>query len=279
MIAMNKVMIIALLGLFIFGCATEVPQDIPDQKAPEPVVQQPEPVVPVEEPKTVTPVEPQPVKSPDIEAEQPSVKEEQLALPSYPDSFNGKTFSTGKYTKKTFGAGTIRQDDALIMDGSGQHELIWNIVHTNEEIDFSKNFEISVDVGLQQHVEMGDAMVVVSLERKDEIAGKMPSFTFCELMSGPTHERNIRTKGSGHGLVVPTLNGTMKVSFDLAHKQFKCTFGNQIAGYTDVEAIQSLDARPHAVVLRSGMHIPSSYEERGTTGDYHATFDNLNVVR
>lgn len=274
-ISMNKSMIIALLGLFLFGCATETP--IVDQTVPEPLVQAVEPVVPeapveptAEEPKTA------PAEAVTGAASVPSAAVETNV---YPDPFDGKTLNTKKYTQKIFGPGSITQDDALISSGEGKRVIVWNIFHTNEEIDFTKNFEITVDVSLEQHVETGDAMAIVSLEEKDKVKGEMPTLHFCELMSGPSHLSNLRSKGSGHGIKVPKLTGKMQVSYDVVRNQFKCKFGDETRWFGEVEDTKAMDFRKYVVVLRGGMHIPSSYEEGKTSGDFKATFDNLNIVR
>jgi hypothetical protein len=194
---------------------------------------------------------------------------------------NGKIIDSLKYSTNIFGSGSIIQDDAIISSGNTKDGVLWNVLHTNKKIDFSKDFTVSVDVNLTSSIARGDAMAILSIESMASItAGKMPERNFCELTKGQFHGLTLRMRRSGHGTQIktPAPAGKFTISYDAGREALSCRFGDEKYGYVEVSEEERRDFSEFFGVLRAGIHdITSGGIEKPTEGSFTVVYDNLDV--
>lgn len=203
-----------------------------------------------------------------------------IAAPDYPDSFDGSSINTAKYSTLINGPGSIVQDNGVISSGLAADNIIWNILYTNKEIDFTKDFKISVDVNLTESVERGDAMAIIAIEKMDEIqAGKMPDYRFCEISAGSSHGTMLRMRLSGHGSQLFSTAGRAQISFNALKGDLECSFEDKNGQVKTVNEDQKIQFGKYHLTLRSGIHsITSGGTETPATGSFKVIYDNLDLA-
>lgn len=279
-----------LCAFIVIGCAQETPSQIQDDQAePIKVDEQSSPATIVQESASSGP-ELQETETSNVSIGQNASreKEEPITQPSnlasetkqkppipYPDSFDGTSIDADKYSLKIVGLGSITQNNEIVSSGNANDEIIWNILYTNENIDLSKDFTVTVDVNLTADVQRGDAMAILAVEPLDKIPdGKMPERNYCELSTGSSHGTILRTAKSGHGSKVSSTSGKMSVSFNALKEQFNCALDT-----FEVSEHKPLEFGTYVLTLRAGIHqISGSYEESGSTGSFTVKYDNLDLV-
>lgn len=199
---------------------------------------------------------------------------EQKPAIAYPDPFDGASIDTGKYSILIKGPGSVIQDNKIIASGNASKELIWNIIYTNEKIDLTKDFTVTVDVNLTAEVERGDAMAILAVEPLDKIKdAEMPDRNYCEISTGSSHGTMIRTVRSGHGSSLTKTFGKMKISFNAVKQEFTCALDNNEQSYE-----KKIEFGDHRLALRAGIHDIGSGTEKPGTGSFTVIYDNLDVV-
>lgn len=203
-----------------------------------------------------------------------------IAVPDYPDPFDGSSVNTAKYSTLINGPGSIVQDNEIISSGTAGDHIIWNILYTNKEIDFTKDFKISVDVNLTESVERGDAMAIIAIEKMDEIqAGKMPDYRFCEISAGSSHGTMLRMRLSGHGSQLFSTAGRAQISFNALKEDLECSFEDKKGQVKTVSEDQKIQFGKYHLTLRSGIHsITSGGIETPASGSFKVIYDNLDLV-
>lgn len=203
----------------------------------------------------------------------PDCSEHQLEdLTTLTDTFDGTLINNYLYSTKTTGSGSITQNNEVIQTGKHNYQIIWNVLYTNRNISFSKDFTIEVDINLTAYLDRGDAMAIVGVENRDVIsAGQMPNELYCEISTGGS--RTILKMGAyNYGFDLVKTSGKLTLSYDAKNSMATCNFAGQKANQEFKKAGQ------FAVTLRSGLHEVASHDkELPGSGNFTARFDNLNV--
>jgi len=270
-----------ILIIFIYGCAAEqIPEII--EEVPETVVEE------IPENTEVTPEEEIPVE--EIVETAPAVEEtpeEKPALPappaSFEDKFDGTSIDQDRYSTIITGAGTIAQNNEIVMAGKGEKTIIWNVLYTKGDVDLTKGFTASVKINMKKNaVTLGDDMVILGIEPREKVqAGGAPyKAGFCEVFvevkRGETQLRmgNTLGKDNGEGVRVSKTSGILTLTYSPADNLLKCGFDNKETTLNQPQITGSF-----ALALRAGMHEDVEegrvYLEAGGTGEFETVFDDL----
>lgn len=207
-------------------------------------------------------------------------------LRSFTDTFDGTSIDTNRYLTAKRGSGSLTQNNGIIMIGDASNELLWNILYTKDDIDFTKNFTISVDVNFKEaNVVRGDAMVIIGVEEKTQIVNAVfPAFSsFCEMYyevgTGPKlrMENSIGQYPASVSLAASA--GKLTATFNLDGGLtclFESSAGNETLNRT--EGIKTTGR--YGVHLRGGVHTVdfASGKEQDGSAKFNVFFDNLKVT-
>jgi len=282
-------LVISVFILVLSGCAVEeIPETI--EEVPEIVEEIP---VAEEVPETVVeeiPVEEIVETAPAVEEtpeEKPVQVKEKPALPappaSFEDKFDGTSIDQDRYSTIITGAGTIVQNNEIVMAGKGEKTIIWNVLYTKGDVDLTKGFTASVKINMKKNaVTLGDDMVIIGIERREKVeAGGSPyKAGFCEVFvefkRGETQLRmgNTLGKDNGEGVRVSSTSGILTLTYSPADNLLKCSFDNKETTLNQPQITGSF-----ALALRAGMHEDiikgGKYSEGGGTGEFETVFDDL----
>lgn len=199
-------------------------------------------------------------------------------LGDFSDSFDGDAIDSRIYSAAIGGTGTITQDGKIIIRDGGTEKIVWDLVYTNQDVDFTKDFTITVDVDLTGTAERGDITAIAGVESRNLARqAKVPQDTFCEVTARPDHaflrvETADEPEGTTASITGTGTKGTLVASFNPKIQQFTCSFGGKT-----IEARQLAHTGSYALTLRAGLRTQSetfTAEFQGT-GDFTAAFDNL----
>lgn len=286
---LHSCFLILILGAIIVGACTpqaaqteNIPADIEADEQPEP---SPESIIPApsdelnKTPETESaPIIPV-VQLPEPLPPPPAPVETKLPEPkpaiAYPDPFDGASINADKYSLLIKGNGSTTQDNEIISIGNAKDEVVWSILYPTQNIDFTKDFTVTVDVNLTADVQRGDAMAILAIENLEDIsAAKMPERNYCEISTGSSHGTMIRTFNSGHGSQLTKTAGKFSISFNALKEQFTCSLNDKELSYD-----KKIDFGKYFLTLRSGIHqISGGGTESGSTGSFTVKYDNLDII-
>lgn len=276
--------LILFILVFVSGCVSETPYNKTNEQQqplaeniPLDITQAPETenVPPITESSAAsTPAADKAVQEPKQLPQKPGI------VPDYPDSFDGQVLDTAKYSTLIKGSGSIMQDNEIVSSGNAKDEIIWSILYTNQNIDFTKDFKISMDVNLTETVERGDAMAIVAIENMDEIqSAKMPERRFCEISAGSSHGTMLRLPLSGHGSQLFSTTGKLQLSFNALKENLECSFEDEKGVARSVDEQQKIQFGQYHLTLRGGIHsITGGGTEQPADGSFTVRYDNLNII-
>lgn len=290
---------VILVIMIISGCATQevsdiVPEEFPQvegklpenkpvaEETPE-ITEEPEEEIPVEEIVETAPAAEEPHE------EKPVQVKEKPALPapptSFEDKFDGTSIDHDRYSTTITGAGTIAQNNEIVMAGKGEKTIIWNVLYTKGDVDLTKGFTASVKINMKKAaVTVGDDMVIIGIEKQEDVqAGRGPGKEagYCEVFIETRHGdetrlrmQNTLGKDNGEGVRVSKTSGVLALTYLPENKLLKCSFDNK-----EVTLSQPQDTGSFALTLRAGMHEDvikgREYSEAGGTGEFETVFDDL----
>jgi len=272
-----------ILIIFIYGCQVSEVEEIPKvieeipvaEEVPETVVEE----IPVEE---IVETAPAAEETPE---EKPVQVKEKPALPappaSFEDKFDGTSIDQDRYSTIITGAGTIAQNNEIVMAGKGDRTIIWNVLYTKGDVDLTKGFTASVKINMKKAaVTVGDDMVIIGIEKREKVQdGGLPDKAgYCEVFveRGETKLRMENTLGQDNGrpVKVSATSGILTLTYSPANNLLKCSFDNK-----EVTLSQPQVTGNFALTLRAGMHEDiikgGKYSEAGGTGEFETVFDDL----
>ena len=196
---------------------------------------------------------------------------------SFKDSFEGSTINDKKYLKAITGNGTIMQDNKIIMAGSGTDVIIWNILYSRGNVDFTRDFSIKTDGELTKLSSVnGDIMMMIGVENRSLLQKPAHSKgAYCEISIG-SHGTFIRMENTdgyaNNGESISKTKGNVIFSYDSKNKLLTCGIDE-----TKITLSQPSKTGDYALTLRSGLHEIShehNSELKGS-GSFNVMFDNL----
>jgi len=277
---MKKRLLISILFVLmfvVFGCATQEVSDIVPEEVPQIEEELPETKPVAEEIPEITE---EPEK--EIEIVEEETPEEKPALPaSFEDKFDGTSIDQDRYSTIITGAGTIAQNNEIVMAGKGDRTIIWNVLYTKGDVDLTKGFTASVKINMKKAaVTVGDDMVIIGIERREKVQdGGLPvEAGYCEVFieRGETQLRMENTLGRDNGrpVKVSATSGILTLTYSPENNLLKCSFDNK-----DITLSQPQVTGSFALTLRTGMHEDiikgGKYSEAGGTGEFETVFDDL----
>ena len=139
---------------------------------------------------------------------------------SFSDFFDSQKINTEIYTTKITGDGSIKQDDKILMTRNAENEILWNILYTNKNIDFTKDFSIVVKTDLKGSSRgSSDIMTIIGVEDRSQIQrGTEPKGAVCEISSGFLGKiLRIQSTTSSHSInyqSISTTSGVINMKYD-----------------------------------------------------------------
>lgn len=271
---------IIVLMFVIFGCSTQVSDTIQEQ-IPEVQEQKSDSLTNETIPEEV--IEEEIVETAPAVEETP---EEKPALPappaSFEDKFDGTNINQDRYSTTITGAGTIAQNNGIVMAGKGDGTIIWTILYTKGDVDLTKGFTVSVKINMKKAVvTIGDAMAIIGIEQRKKVqaGGRPDKAGYCEVFvaHGETRLRMENTFGQDNreGVRVSATSGILTLTYLPENNLLKCSFDNK-----EVTLPQPQDTGSFALALRAGMHGDiiggrGEYLESRGTGEFEIVFDDL----
>jgi len=286
----KRLLLILVFSFVVFGCATQEVSDIVPEEVPQIEEELPET-------KPVAEETPEIIEEPEeeieiVEEETPEEKpvqvKEKPALPappaSFEDKFDGTSIDQDRYSTTITGAGTIAQNNEIVMAGKGEKTIIWNVIYTKGDVDLTKGFTASVNINMKKAaVTVGDDMVILGIEPREKVqAGGAPiGAGFCEVFIEARHggETRLRMgntfgKDNGEGVRVSATSGILTLTYSPADNLLTCSFDNKETTLQQPQVTGSF-----ALALRAGMHEDiikgRVYSEAGGTGEFETVFEDL----
>lgn len=196
---------------------------------------------------------------------------------SFSDSFDSQKINTEIYTTRITGDGSIKQNDKIIMTGNAENEILWNILYTNKNIDFTKDFSIVVKIDLKGSSQgSSDIMTIIGVEDRSQILkGTEPKGAICEISSGFLGKiLRMQSTTSAHSInyqSISTTSGVINMKYDSKTSTLTCIFDNK-----EMTTYQPSQQGDFAIVLRSGLHkISHEGSESTGSGSFETIYDDL----
>lgn len=202
---------------------------------------------------------------------------------SFEDKFDGTSIEQDRYSTTITGAGTIAQNNEIVMAGKGKKTIIWNVLYTKGDVDLTKGFTASVKINIKKRaVTVGDDMAIIGIEQREKVqaGGRPDKAGYCEVFVERGNEKHLRMENTlgqstkGEGVRVSTTSGILTLTYLPENNLLKCSFDNK-----EVTLPQPQDTGSFVLTLRTGMHKDivggGEYSEAGGTGEFETVFDDL----